>query len=80
METVTILDEEHNINITKLYLSNNYLIELPSELQHLTQLTYLDVSENNLTEIPPEIQNLTQLTYRSSSYQDIFFTVFQFCN
>ena len=80
METVTILDEEHDVNITKLYLSANSLLELPSELQHLTQLTYLDISNNQLTELQPTIQNLTQLTYRSSSYQDIFFTVFQFCN
>ncbi len=50
-------------NLTKLYLEENQLTELPPEIGQLTNLTKLYLEENQLTELPPEIGQLTNLTY-----------------
>lgn len=45
----------------RLYLSNNSISRLPSELLNLTSLRVLSVRHNNLTDIPPALARLPRL-------------------
>lgn len=47
--------------LEKLYLNQNKLQWLPSDIGSLRNLTVLDLSQNNLTELPAEIGMLTNL-------------------
>ena len=49
-------------NITRLNLSNNQLVTLPSELGHLSSLKYLDLEKNQLVTLPSELGNLSSLS------------------
>ncbi|KAL9125434.1 MAG: hypothetical protein Q9217_005369, partial [Psora testacea] len=44
-----------------LYLSNNNLTDIPSEVYHLNNLHVLSLRSNNITEVLPAICNLTNL-------------------
>lgn len=47
--------------LTALYLNDNKLTALPSEINLLDNLTYLDVSNNNLRSLPTSIGDLVNL-------------------
>lgn len=48
-------------NLTSLYLNNNCLTRLPSEIGRLTQLRHLDLSSNKLRGLPRELGDLILL-------------------
>ena len=64
---IKINGKSFNKDIKELYLYNNQLTQLPTEIGNLTQLTELDLSNNQLTQLPREIGNLTQLTWLNLS-------------
>ena len=47
--------------LTALYLNDNKLTILPSEINLLDNLTYLDISNNNLRSLPTSIGDLVSL-------------------
>jgi len=47
--------------LKELYLDNNRLKALPSELARLTQLLVLTLNNNNMAELPPQLGTLTQI-------------------
>jgi len=48
-------------HLTSLYLNDNNLVRIPSEISKLTCLVQLDLSCNKLRNLPPEIGELTTL-------------------
>ncbi|XP_037083924.1 CCR4-NOT transcription complex subunit 6-like [Pollicipes pollicipes] len=48
-------------HLTALYMSENSLVCLPSEICHLTQLSYLDISNNKLRRVPAELGDLVNM-------------------
>lgn len=48
-------------HLTSLYLNDNNLVRIPSEISRLTCLVQLDLSCNKLRNLPPEIGELTTL-------------------
>ena len=60
---IKINGKSFNKDIKKLYLFDNQLTQLPSEIGQVTQLDELSLNENQLTQLPGEIGNLAQLTY-----------------
>jgi Leucine-rich repeat (LRR) protein len=48
-------------NVKRLYLFENELTSLPSEISRLTNLKYINVSNNRITFIPREIGQLVNL-------------------
>ncbi|XP_055877157.1 CCR4-NOT transcription complex subunit 6-like [Biomphalaria glabrata] len=47
--------------LTVLYLNNNHLSHLPSQIGNLVNLEHLDASHNFINVIPPEIGDLVNL-------------------
>jgi Leucine-rich repeat (LRR) protein len=58
-----IPNENQLIHLTLLHLGDNYLEEIPKEIQLLINLTYLNLINNHIKEIPLEIINLKNLIY-----------------
>ncbi|GFX88026.1 CCR4-NOT transcription complex subunit 6-like [Trichonephila clavipes] len=48
-------------SLTSLYLNNNALTSIPSEISLLVNLAHLNVSFNQLRNIPPEMGDMTSL-------------------
>ncbi|CAG5132445.1 unnamed protein product, partial [Candidula unifasciata] len=60
--------------LTVLYLDNNHLSHLPSQIGTLVNLEHLDASHNFINQLPPEIGdlvNLRQLKLSSNRIQDL---------
>ena len=48
-------------HLTALYLDNNSLSRIPSDISRLVNLTYLDLSSNKLRTLPSELGDLVRL-------------------
>lgn len=48
-------------HLTALYLNNNNLLRIPSEISALPSLRRLDLSSNQIKFVPPQIGDLVQL-------------------
>ncbi|XP_025016008.1 CCR4-NOT transcription complex subunit 6-like [Tetranychus urticae] len=48
-------------HLTSLYLDNNNLCRIPSDIARLTNLTHLDLSSNKLRTLPSELGDLIRL-------------------
>lgn len=60
--------------LTVLYLDNNHLSHLPSQIGTLVNLEHLDASHNFIHQLPPEIGdlvNLRELKLSSNRIQDL---------
>ena len=61
-----------NLNgVTRLYLNNRGLTEIPPELANLPHLEFLELSKNQLEGIPPELANLTRLNHLDLSENNL---------
>ena len=65
------VNTNENGKITDLYLDNNNLCLVPSELSQLTKLFELVLSSNNLCLVPPELSQLTNLILLDLSNNDL---------
>ena len=60
-EALRLIEEARETGATKLYLSNQGLTELPTELFQLKNLNVLDLSNNQLASLPLELFQLANL-------------------
>jgi len=61
MNKINICGEDIQIDVEHLYLDNNQLTSLPTEIGNLVNLKCLYLYNNKLTSLPTEIGNLEKL-------------------
>ena len=54
-------------HLTALYLSDNSLSRIPSDIAKLHNLVYLDLSSNKIRSLPAELGNMVSLRYTDST-------------
>ena len=59
--SITILQNEYDLNTTMLNLSHSELTVIPEEVFLLTKLVYLNLSRNKLHTIPKDVHKLKNL-------------------
>ena len=59
------------VDLRKLILASNQLVEIPSLIKHLPALTLLDAHDNSIKHIAEEIGELRELTKLSLNHNDI---------
>lgn len=65
----TLWSFEH---LTALYLNDNNLLRLPSDIGQLVNLRTLDLSSNKLRSLPAELGELIHLRYGIQSEKSIY--------
>ncbi|CCI47513.1 unnamed protein product [Albugo candida] len=59
-------------NLQELQLSNNFLVELPSEISLLHRLVTLNIANNSLLALPPSLSQLSSLQTADFSYNNLW--------
>lgn len=61
-QLVSVPEEIGDLNLTGLWLDNNYLTTIPHSIGYITTLTELCLQDNRLTSIPSSLEKLCSLT------------------